>query len=155
MAFQTTVAMRIRAAYLTLHRRANALFLPLGFTADQFVLMSVLAEQPGIIQTTLSGLIATDANTVTAMLRVLERRGLIAREAHAGDGRARRVRLTPQGKRALRTLTRASASLHRELNALAMSAGGDAFTSALDRIAAAMAPAPATRRPRPRPRNPR
>jgi DNA-binding MarR family transcriptional regulator len=48
---------------------------------------------------------ASDPNTVTAILRLLERRGLVRREAHASDGRARCVFLTAQGRRVQRKLT--------------------------------------------------
>ena len=41
---------------------------------------------------------ASDANTMSEMLGRLERRGLIARERDADDGRARRVSLTASGR---------------------------------------------------------
>jgi DNA-binding MarR family transcriptional regulator len=99
-------AMLLRKAYLTFHRRANARILKSGITADQFVALTMLAQQEGITQITLVERTGSDPNTVTAILRLLERRGLVRREAHARDGRARCVFLTPKGRRVQRRLTR-------------------------------------------------
>src|SRR5262245_23031434 len=103
--------MLLRKAYLTFHRRANAWMLSHGLTADQFVLLSVVAREPGITQVTIVERTASDPNTVAAILRLLERRRLVRREAHARDGRARCVFLTAEGRRALRRAARASESI--------------------------------------------
>ena len=44
------LAMGLRAAYLTMHRRANAEFARLGLTADQFVILMALAEVDAVTQ---------------------------------------------------------------------------------------------------------
>src|SRR5687768_14119425 len=93
------LAMLLRKAYLAFHRRANARIVKSGVTADQFVLLTMLAEEDGITQITAVERTASDPNTVTAMLRLLEQRGLIRREAHSEDGRARCVFLTNEGKK--------------------------------------------------------
>jgi DNA-binding MarR family transcriptional regulator len=91
--------MWLRKAYLSFHRRANARMLRYGVTADQFVVLSVLVREEGITQVTIVERTASDANTIAAILRLLEQRGLVRREAHAQDRRARCVFLTAQGKR--------------------------------------------------------
>lgn len=93
------LGMWLRKAYLSFHRRANARMLKHGITADQFVLLSVLAREDGITQISIVERTASDPNTVAAILRLLERRGLIRRETHAQDRRARCVFLTPEGRR--------------------------------------------------------
>jgi DNA-binding MarR family transcriptional regulator len=93
------LAMLLRKAYLSFHRRANARAIKLGVTADQFVVLTMLAEEEGITQITIVERTASDPNTLTAILRLLERQGLVRREAHAHDGRARCVFLTPAGRR--------------------------------------------------------
>jgi DNA-binding MarR family transcriptional regulator len=98
--------MLLRKAYLTFHRRANARIAPSGVTADQFVLLTMLAEEDGVTQVTLVERTASDPNTVTAMLRLLERQRLIRREQHARDGRARCVFLTPRGRRTQQRLAK-------------------------------------------------
>ena len=44
------LAMRLRVAYLAVHRRTNAVLAPLGLTADQFVVLTALAESEGVTQ---------------------------------------------------------------------------------------------------------
>jgi|SRR5436190_10278454 len=100
------LAMLLRKAYLGFHRRANARIIKSGVTADQFVALTMLAQEEGITQVMLVERTGSDPNTVTAVLRLLERRGLVRREAHARDGRARCVFLTAQGRRVQRKLTR-------------------------------------------------
>src|SRR5262245_5104065 len=100
------LAMLLRKAYLTFHRRANARIIKSGITADQFVALTMLAQEEGITQVTLVERTASDPNTVTAILRLLERRGFVRREAHASDGRARCVFLTKKGRSVQRKLTR-------------------------------------------------
>jgi DNA-binding MarR family transcriptional regulator len=99
-------AMLLRKAYLTFHRRANARIIKSGVTADQFVVLTMLAQEEGVTQITLVERTASDPNTVAAILRLLERRGLVRREAHARDGRARCVFLASKGRRLQRKLTR-------------------------------------------------
>jgi DNA-binding MarR family transcriptional regulator len=100
------LAMLLRKAYLAFHRRANARIIRSGVTADQFVALTMIAQEEGITQVTLVERTASDPNTVAAILRLLERRGLVRREAHAMDGRARCVFLTKKGRSVQRKLTR-------------------------------------------------
>src|SRR5262245_57783753 len=105
------LGMWLRKAYLSFHRRANARLLKHGVTADQFVLLSVLAREEGITQITIVERTASDPNTVAAILRLLERRGLIRRESHARDRRARCVFMTAEGKRIQRRAAKESEPL--------------------------------------------
>lgn len=93
------LGMLLRRAYLLFHRRANGWLHKLGVTADQYVVLTVVAGEPGIMQMTIAERTASDANSITVILRLLERRGLIRREVHASDGRARCVFLTAEGRR--------------------------------------------------------
>jgi DNA-binding MarR family transcriptional regulator len=98
--------MLLRKAYLSFHRRANSWMLEHGVTADQFVLLTVVARDPGITQVTIVERTGSDPNTVAAVLRRLEQRRLVRREAHARDRRARCVFLTDEGKRVQRRAAR-------------------------------------------------
>lgn len=143
--------MLLRGAYLTMHRRFNAHFKPHGITADQFVLLSTLDEYPGCSQRRLAELCFTDANTIAAMLRLLESKGLVVRGADPADGRAFVLNLTAAG-RALRELChQSSRQLHAQLAASVPAAERDRFAANLDAIRAAMTPsAPLSARPRDR-----
>jgi len=96
------LGMLLRKAYLSFHRRANAWMLDHGVTADQLVLLIVVAREPGITQITIVERTGSDPNTVAAILRRLEQRRLVRREAHARDRRARCVFLTAEGQRVQR-----------------------------------------------------
>lgn len=98
------LAMALRTAYWAMHRQADAFFGRQGVTADQFVLLSALAQGDGITQQELVRRAASDPNTVRAMLLLLESRGLVARRPDFEDGRARRVTMTRKGRRIHRTL---------------------------------------------------
>ena len=96
------LGMLLRKAYLSFHRRANSWMLDHGVSADQFVLLTVVAREPGITQISIVERTSSDPNTVAAVLRRLEQRRLVRREAHARDRRARCVFLTAEGQRVQR-----------------------------------------------------
>src|SRR2546423_14324458 len=93
----------LRAAYLALHRQSDAAFAPHGVTADQFVLLATLARGGhALTQRELARRMSSDPSTVRAMLVLLERRGLLERDTHPTDARARTVALTAKGTRTVR-----------------------------------------------------
>ena len=98
----------LRAAYLGMHRVSDAHFSRYGVTADQFVLLACLAEQDAITQQELARRASSDPNTVRAMLVLLEGRGLVTRERHPDDSRARVVTLTAKGRRLAERLWKTS-----------------------------------------------
>lgn len=136
------LAMALRAAYWAMHRQTDAVLSRRGVTADQFVLMSLLADQGGITQQDLVRRASSDANTVRAMLVLLEDRGMVVRKPHPTDGRARSVALTVNGRQIYEQLRAESEPLRRRL--LSAMAPGDATTvvESLQRIAEALTPMP-------------
>jgi MarR family transcriptional regulator, lower aerobic nicotinate degradation pathway regulator len=99
------IAIALRAAYLALHRRSDAAFAPHGVTADQFVLLATLARGgEALTQRELAHRMSSDPSTVRAMLVLLEQRGLVERDTHPTDTRARTVALTAKGTRAFQRL---------------------------------------------------
>jgi len=134
------IARALRAAYLALHRQTNDCFAKDGVTADQFVLLSALADADGVTQQDLVRRVSSDPNTVRAMLLLLEGRGLVARERHPADGRARCVTLTAKGRQVFKKLWAKSEPLRVRLLA---AFGPDEVTSLvglLHRVAEVMAP---------------
>jgi DNA-binding MarR family transcriptional regulator len=133
------VARALRAAYLALHRQTNASLADDGVTADQFVVLSALADADAVTQQDLVRRVSSDPNTVRAILLLLEGRGLVAREPHPGDGRARRVTLTPKGRRLFRALWAKTEPVRARLQA---AFGADEMTTLLAllrRVAGALA----------------
>jgi DNA-binding MarR family transcriptional regulator len=93
--------MVLRTAYLNLHRRSDAVFAEFGITADQFVLLATLGRGQATTQRELAARMPSDPSTVRAMLVLLENQGLVMREPHPADARARTVSLTKAGVRTL------------------------------------------------------
>ena len=99
METKSELPMALRAAYLALHRRSEAQFAKYGITADQFVLLATLARGDSLTQRELARRMPSDPSTVRAMLVLLERQGLVRRDAHPSDSRARTAALTVAGKK--------------------------------------------------------
>jgi DNA-binding MarR family transcriptional regulator len=137
--FIHTPAQRLRIAYLTMHRVVDACFQPRGVTADQFVLLRTLSEEEGINQKELALRLSSDQNTVTAMLRLLERRKSIRREIPDSDRRARQVYLTARGRKMLDALLADAAILSYTMDRFLPPAEMEKFLHALDRIPQVMA----------------
>ena len=133
------VARALRAAYLALHRQTNASLAADGVTADQFVLLSALADADGATQQDLVRRTSSDPNTVRAMLVLLEGRGLVAREPHPADGRAWRVTLTPDGRRLFRRLWAHSDPVRARLLSAFRPDELTTVVALLQRVAAALA----------------
>lgn len=109
------LAMTLRRAYLAMHRRTNAALDAAGVTADQFVVLMALDEEDALTQRELVQRTSSDANTLRAMLVLLERRGLIERQPHPTDRRARSVALTSGGRSTLHKLWRRSEPLREAM----------------------------------------
>ena len=109
------IPIALRAAYLALHRRSEAAFAPHGVTADQFVLLATLARGHALTQRELARRMSSDPSTVRAMLVLLEKRGLVERDTHPTDARARTVSLTAEGKRAFRQLWTAGEPIREQM----------------------------------------
>ncbi|MDE0628717.1 MAG: MarR family transcriptional regulator [Bryobacterales bacterium] len=139
--FSDSFGIRLRRAYLALHRRANAeLRRQFDVTADQFVVLSLLRERDGVSQQQLAGRCYSDPSTMGALVRLMEERGWVWREPDPSDGRARTVRLTSAGRELQSRLWEAAAtSFHRDLWSV-LDSGAEQRTvyDALDRVVAAM-----------------
>lgn len=109
------IAMALRAAYLAMHRQTDARLSGRGATADQFVVLSALAEAEALSQSELVSRTSSDPSTLRAMLVRLEAKGLVARRPHPTDRRARGVRLTARGRRLLADLYAESEALRQRL----------------------------------------
>jgi DNA-binding MarR family transcriptional regulator len=132
-------AVRVRDACLCLHlqraaralaRRFDAAFRPLGLTNGQFSLMMALNRPEPTTMGGVAALLAMDRTTVTAAVKPLARRGLVAVTVAAAERRSRRLALTPAG----RTLLAAAVPIwEREHAAVERGLAGDP-----DRLRAAL-----------------
>lgn len=112
---QTQLPLLLRTCYLALHRRSDAVFAIHGVTADQFVLLATLSSGQALTQRELARRMPSDPSTVRAMLVLLERQGLVRRDAHPTDSRARTVALTPAGEQKFQDLWHAGEPVRKQL----------------------------------------
>jgi DNA-binding MarR family transcriptional regulator len=112
---QDELPLALRAAYHGLHRRSDTQFAEHGVTADQFVLLATLARGAALTQRQLAARMPSDPSTVRAMLVLLERRGLVSRNTHPTDGRARTVALTRAGRQKLQEVWEAGQSIRDQM----------------------------------------
>jgi len=103
-------AIWLRKAFFAFHRRVDKCMSELGITAEQYVVLDVVAREPGITQIKIAERIGSDANTVGAIVKLLGRHGLVRRKVL---GRARPVFLTAAG----RSLHRTALKEHERLGA--------------------------------------
>lgn len=115
MTDRAELPMALRAAYLAMHRKSDAQFANYGVTADQFVLLATLSRGDALTQRELARRMSSDPSTVRAMLVLLEKLGLIERDMHPSDSRARTVALSVAGKRKFRELWKAGESIRTKM----------------------------------------
>ena len=88
------------------HREIKKALEPYGLTHSQYVLLAsihwlTLHEQE-VTQIVLSGHTKIDPMTTSMVLRTLQKKGLIQRQEHETDTRAKRVNLTDAGKEVIK-----------------------------------------------------
>jgi DNA-binding MarR family transcriptional regulator len=98
------VVRRMRQAFLSICRCGDTLFSPYGVTTDQYSLIRAVQREPGIRQADLGSVIFAEPNTVTAMIRLLEKRGILRRRPSPTDKRAKLVQLTTRGEMIMQRL---------------------------------------------------
>jgi DNA-binding MarR family transcriptional regulator len=138
MPLQREIPVALRRAYLALHRASEARFSKLGVTADQFVLLASLSQGGALTQRQLARRMSSDPSTVRAMLVLLEGAGLIRRESHPEDGRAKTVALTAAGKRKFRQLWKAGQPIRDTLYDVLAPHEVDSLVEMLNRLSAAL-----------------
>lgn len=92
-----------------LHQQSTQVFqarmqaVGLDLTSVQFAALDAIAQQPGIDQASVAATISFDRATIGGVIKRLEDKNLVQRVVNDQDRRARRLRLTPEGKRLLAT----------------------------------------------------
>jgi DNA-binding MarR family transcriptional regulator len=83
------------------HTRTAEALEALGLTPALFALLNVLGAHEGAIQQEIGSAMGIDPSTMVSLIDELEAAGFARRRPHPGDRRAREVRITPKGRRAL------------------------------------------------------
>lgn len=119
MVRDTCLCLHVQRAARELARRFDEAFKPLRLTHGQFSLLMSLnrPEPPNMGQ--VSAVLAMDRTTLTANLKPLKRRGLVAVSVDGSDRRGRRLALTEAGRELLVRATpiwkRTHAAIDRQL----------------------------------------
>ena len=112
-----------------------------GLTPRQFAVLMTVAQNEGLNQTGLVDRTGIDRQTVTEMVRRMQRKGLLERRRARNDARAYAVRLTDEGRRVLRTAEPLTKQVDdRILQALPSGKRRAEFIGALQTIATPLQP---------------
>lgn len=96
------LCLHVQRAARAVARRYDEILRPVSLTNGQFsLLMSLNRPQPPTMGE-VSSVLAMDRTTLTANLKPLERRGLVAIKIDEADRRSRRLQLTEAGRELLR-----------------------------------------------------
>jgi DNA-binding MarR family transcriptional regulator len=106
-----------------------------GVTLRQTVLLAAIAEAEGASQSDLVRTTGVDRSTLAEMMARMEKKGLIAREAAADDGRAKSVSLTNEGRRRLDAVLPAIKEVDRKLLGALAASRRAAFQAILSELA--------------------
>jgi DNA-binding MarR family transcriptional regulator len=132
------IVQRMRRAFLSICRCGDTLFNPYGITNDQYALMLTVYRQPGIRQADIGNILFAEPNTITAMLSLLEKRGILRRRPSPTDGRTRLIHLTTRGERMTRRLSEESVEMRRLLYECFAGSRGEEALKILDRVSEEM-----------------
>ncbi|MFO1142243.1 MAG: MarR family transcriptional regulator [Amaricoccus sp.] len=112
------LCLQAQRAARALARRFDAAFRPLGLTSGQFSLLMALNRPEPAPLGSVAAVLAMDRTTLTAALKPLERRGLVAAAPGLRDRRSRGLALTDAGRALLAAAVPVWRSTHAEIDAL-------------------------------------
>ncbi|MFL6797723.1 MAG: MarR family winged helix-turn-helix transcriptional regulator [Xanthobacteraceae bacterium] len=114
----TCLCLHLQRAARALARRFDAALRPLRLTSGQYSMMMALNRPDPPTLGSVAGLLAMDRTTLTAALKPLQRRSLVAVAPDRADGRTRRLRLTETGEALLARAVPIWRQAHAELDRL-------------------------------------
>ena len=139
--YETTLHVRDHCLCLHAQRAARALarrfdeaLRPFALTNGQFSLLMALNRPAPPPMAPVAAVLSMDRTTLTAALKPLERRGLVAVEADPRDRRGRLLRLTGEGRALLTQAFPVWKATHAEIDAELAAFDGDVLREALRAI---------------------
>ncbi len=116
-------------------RRFDAALRPYQLSSGQFTLLNAVNQESPPAMAELAVLLGADRTTVTAAVKPLTRRGLIAVVIDGADRRGRRLSLTAEGRALLERATPVWRDCHRALEEHLGEGGADRLRRDLDALA--------------------
>jgi DNA-binding MarR family transcriptional regulator len=119
----TCLCLHLQRAARALARRFDEALRPFGLTSGQYsMMMSLNQPEPPSIGS-IASLLSVDRTTLTAALKPLQRRGLVAVTVDANDRRSRRLKLTPVGRALLASAVPVWRRTHAKIESFVPRAG--------------------------------
>ena len=127
----TCLCLHVQRAARALARRFDVAMKPIGLNNGQFSLMMSLNRPVPATMKSVCDLLAMDRTTLTAALKVLERRGLVKTETDPKDRRGRLLTLTEAGMAMLSAALPIWTRVHDEIDAELGDGGSDVMRRTL------------------------
>ncbi len=127
----------LRLAWYSLNQAFRRRINDLGITPDQFTILRWLTEcdPQWPTQRELGAMMASDPNTITSLLRRMEKAEVVIRQPHETDRRANRIQITAAGKRIYFKARQIAIDLQTEILAPLSETKRDEFFQLLDVVA--------------------
>ena len=133
------LALLLRRAWYGLNQTFRRRIAGAGVTPDQFTILRWLGEHPeGLTQRVLADLMASDPNTITAILTRMQKAGLLERRAHADDARCNLIMLKDKGRALHAKIQPLASGLQEQLLAAVPVAKQAEFLKQLESVCAAL-----------------
>ncbi len=127
----TCLCLHVQRAARALARRFDVAMKPIGLNNGQFSLMMSLNRPVPATMKSVCDLLAMDRTTLTAALKVLERRGLVKTETDPKDRRGRLLMLTEAGMAMLSAALPIWTRVHAQIDAELGDGGSDVVRRSL------------------------
>ncbi|HVM85854.1 MAG TPA: MarR family transcriptional regulator [Candidatus Binatia bacterium] len=134
---QACLCLHVQRSARALARHFDDVFRPLDLTSGQFSLLMSLNRPKGVAGpaiTDTARFLAMDRTTLTAALKPLERRGLVAVKPDKNDRRTRRLELTAAGRAVLAKAYPIWCDAHGALEAAVSPSGAGPMRGELNRM---------------------
>lgn len=129
----------LRRAWYGLNQTFRQRVAHLSLTPDQYSILRWLSEgdAAGLTQRQITELMASDPNTITSTLARMEKAGMISRNPHEKDRRAKRVQVLPEGRRIFEQAWKVAYALQQQVLSALPEARREGFLNELEIVAAA------------------
>jgi len=139
----TSVGLALKRAAAALRTAMETALRPLSLTVSQYACLEQLGARPGMSGSELARSTFVTRQSMHALLRGLEERGLLTRPADAPHGRALPTRLTAEGRAVLDSASDVVAAVEARMVAALSPAAVDRLRAELDGCVASLEEPPA------------
>jgi len=134
--YKQLIGYKIIKGEVLIKRKLLGAFMEKGYdiTFEQWTILNVLHEEPGIIQSEIAEKTYKDKTNITRILDVLSKNGYVVRENHESDRRSSCIYLTDAGRKMFDDLIPYIVSINEQFRKGISDAEMETFSSILERI---------------------